>query len=174
MGRPPIGQTAMTDAERMRRYRLKHGKASPVTKPVTKLSHDALAEALTKANAARIQEMARKIGLQIEEHAAATARIKELEAALAAKPASKPAKAAKPALPPDEVRERHIKSLKTRIRNLEELVVDVARVGGMPRETKTLIDKVLHPDTRGHVTEADKDLTSQRWNAWHSTRTRRR
>ena len=32
MGRPPIGKTAMTDAERMRRYRLKHGTAKPVTK----------------------------------------------------------------------------------------------------------------------------------------------
>lgn len=34
MGRPPIGKTAMTGAERVRLYRLKHGVTKkPVTKP---------------------------------------------------------------------------------------------------------------------------------------------
>jgi hypothetical protein len=32
MGRPPIGKIAMTAAERVQRYRLKHAKAAPVTK----------------------------------------------------------------------------------------------------------------------------------------------
>jgi len=36
MGRPPIGKTAMTDAERMRRNRAKHATKKPVAKPVTK------------------------------------------------------------------------------------------------------------------------------------------
>jgi hypothetical protein len=36
MGRPPIGKTAMTSAERVRRHRAKHGTGKPVTKPVTK------------------------------------------------------------------------------------------------------------------------------------------
>jgi hypothetical protein len=60
MGRPPIGKTAMTDAERMRRYRLKHGKAKPVTKPVTKPAgpdHDVLVQELAQARA-RITDVA--------------------------------------------------------------------------------------------------------------------
>ena len=32
MGRPPIGKRAMTGAERVRRYRLKHSTDKPVTK----------------------------------------------------------------------------------------------------------------------------------------------
>jgi len=36
MGRPPIGKTAMTGAERVRRYRLKHSADKPVAKPATK------------------------------------------------------------------------------------------------------------------------------------------
>jgi hypothetical protein len=35
MGRPPVGKTAMTAAERMRRYRLRHAAAKPVTKPAS-------------------------------------------------------------------------------------------------------------------------------------------
>ena len=38
MGRPPIGKVAMTGAERVRRYRLKHRTEKPVTKTVTKPS----------------------------------------------------------------------------------------------------------------------------------------
>jgi hypothetical protein len=66
MGRPPIGKTAMTDAERMRRYRLKHGKDKPVTKPrapVTKQAspdHAALAKQLAQAKA-RIAELEAKL-----------------------------------------------------------------------------------------------------------------
>ena len=57
MGRPPIGNVAMTGAERVRRYRLKHGNAKPVTK-VTKPSSDntALAKELAQAKA-RIAEL---------------------------------------------------------------------------------------------------------------------
>ena len=40
MGRPPIGKIAMTAAERVRRYRLRHGTDKPVTKPATKRSAD--------------------------------------------------------------------------------------------------------------------------------------
>ena len=67
MGRPPIGKIAMTDAERMRRYRAKH----PVTKPVTKPS------AADTADSALKQELA-----------TAKARIRELEAELARKPSA--------------------------------------------------------------------------------------
>jgi len=225
MGRPPIGKVAMTGAERTRLYRLKLG---PVTKPVTKPagpSHDALARDL----------------------AAAQQRVRELEAALAAKPASKPGKAEpaseemralegkllkamfeiddlraqlakakaaepeqvralrqrvhdleqerarrdsaakaaqtkaeKPALPPDEARERRIKALETQVKNLKiklhfndtHFAEAIAMSGGLPRPTQIAIDKVLHPDTRGHATEADKDHAGKLWNAWKDTRTR--
>src|SRR5437667_4714478 len=39
MGRPPIGKVAMTGAERVRRYRLKHGADKPVTKPVEPVTY---------------------------------------------------------------------------------------------------------------------------------------
>jgi cell division septum initiation protein DivIVA len=102
-------------------------------------------------------------------------RVHDLEKALGAKP-----KAEKAPLPPDEVRERRIKALTTQVRNLKQLVSmheqhyaeAVAKVGGLPRSTKIAVDKVLHPDTRGHATEADKDEASQLWNAWNSTRRR--
>jgi hypothetical protein len=41
MGRPPIGKRAMTGAERVRRYRLKHGTDKPA-KSVTKRHRDLL------------------------------------------------------------------------------------------------------------------------------------
>jgi hypothetical protein len=50
MGRPPIGKVAMTTAERVRRYRLKHPD-----KPVTK--HDKLAAAKAEIAALK-QELA--------------------------------------------------------------------------------------------------------------------
>jgi hypothetical protein len=56
MGRPPIGKTAMTDAERMRRYRLKHGKDKPVTKPASPKLVKELAQAK-----ARIAELEAKL-----------------------------------------------------------------------------------------------------------------
>jgi uncharacterized small protein (DUF1192 family) len=55
----------MTDAERMRRYRLKHGKAKPVTKPVTKPAgpdHDVLVQELARARA-RIADAAAEIAV---------------------------------------------------------------------------------------------------------------
>jgi hypothetical protein len=57
MGRPPIGKTAMTGAERVRRYRRKHGTDKPVTKravPVTKPTgpdHAALVRELAQLKA---------------------------------------------------------------------------------------------------------------------------
>jgi uncharacterized protein YdcH (DUF465 family) len=41
MGRPPIGKTAMTGAERVRRYRLKHGLDKLVTKPASRVTKSA-------------------------------------------------------------------------------------------------------------------------------------
>ena len=66
MGRPPIGKTAMTGAERVRRYRLKHAAARPVTKQpsaVTKPASpatDATDAALQAENAALREELAQE------------------------------------------------------------------------------------------------------------------
>lgn len=80
----------------------------------------------------------------------------------------------KPPLPPDEERDRQIKGLKTRIQNLQgELRYmkqhydeAIAKAGGMPRNLRITIDKIVHPDTRNNMTEADKDEACRRWNVW--------
>jgi hypothetical protein len=66
MGRPPIGKVAMTGAERVRLYRLKHGTAKPITKPVTKpADHDA-----SLAAKARIAEAEQQRDLALADKAA--------------------------------------------------------------------------------------------------------
>lgn len=81
MGRKPIGKTAMTSAERVRRYRLKHGADKPVTEPVTK----SVTEPVTKPGADDFILKQRIAGLEAEIarlNAAARrdqTRIKELE-----------------------------------------------------------------------------------------------
>jgi hypothetical protein len=79
MGRPPIGKVAMTTAERVRRYRLKHGTDKPVTKPVTKAApdHTALAQAKQELAQARAEITALKDQLARERkrHEAAEAKV---------------------------------------------------------------------------------------------------
>jgi hypothetical protein len=58
MGRPPIGKKAMTDAERMRRYREKRDKNKPVTKP------GAVSDALTGTPAEIAGNILRALQLQ--------------------------------------------------------------------------------------------------------------
>jgi Rad3-related DNA helicase len=194
MGRPPIGKTAMTDAERMRRYRLKHGKAKPVTKPAGP-DYDVLVQELAQARA-RIAELERELTSEREQREAAEAnaakaaprdnkgdRIAELEAEIRDLrlhirfgPKRRPAepKPEKPPLPPDEQREKIIKGLRTRVRNLMseldatiELNNKIAmRTGDMPRTTRTAIDWVLQPDQRRNADEAAWDKACKGWNAW--------
>src|SRR5262249_6309501 len=129
MGRPPIGERAMTAAEKQRRYReRKFGNRPPVTKP----------SAAAAANLeARIRQL--EAGLVHER-----TRIKMLEAGLqAARRAERQRvespKASKPLLPPDEARDRRIKALTTQVRNLRtELRLaknyfdeEIAKTGGM-------------------------------------------
>ena len=75
MGRPPIGKIAMTAAERVRRYRLRHGTDKPVTKPVMKRSADKTTGLLK----ARIRDL--------------EAEIDDLKRAARRKPPQTPAKA---------------------------------------------------------------------------------
>jgi hypothetical protein len=146
----------LSNAERQERWRIKRNKE--------------IEELRKAANGAKPAS---------QELAALRQRVRELEAALAAKPASKPAKAAqtkaaKAPLPPDEVRDRQIKALKTQVKNLMSerdaafhLAEGVIAVGGMRPETRRAIDKVLHPDSR--PTEVDRDEACKGWNVWKNS-----
>jgi predicted nucleic acid-binding Zn-ribbon protein len=121
MGRPPVGKTAMTAAERMRRYRLKHAAAKPAAKPgadtaaatIAALRKELAAAKAGVSNAAASPDHA----ALVQELKAAKARIEDLLDEIAAlkaelhdtiaassRFASKPAKpkVEKPPLPPDE------------------------------------------------------------------------
>lgn len=142
MGRPPIGKTAMTGAERTRLYRLKRGKPEP------KRKLDAGLAALERERA----------------------RVRELEAELAReRTRTKMPKPAKPPLPPDEKREQIIRGLRTQVSKLTELNhMIVSRIGAVSMSVKTqnAIAKVLHPDSRKHASEANKDDAYKAFNAW--------
>ena len=80
-------------------------------------------------------------------------------------------KAEKPPLPPDEERERIIKGLRTRVRNLTAELNHThawyaAKRGIMSRQTRIAIDKVLHNDTRNNASEAERDAACKGWNVW--------
>jgi hypothetical protein len=88
----------------------------------------------------------------------------------------KPAKpkADKPPLPPDEIRDRQIKSLKTRVRNLQaELYASREwhtgkADGNMSFQTMSAISKVLHPDRE--PSETDRVEACKAFNSWKADR----
>jgi hypothetical protein len=168
MGRPPLGERAMTAAEKMRRYRERKFAPKPTAaEPPT---------AATKPTADR-------------ESAALKARIRELEAENAALKAEladsvgdrfasrrhgvKP-KAARPPLPPDEERDRQIKSLKTMVQNLRaknaEMIrwhdAEMRRHGKMQRATFVAVTKALHPDERHKLTAKQIDEACGLFTQW--------
>jgi hypothetical protein len=206
MGRPPLGDFAMTDAERQRRHRDKFRDKHPVTKQAN----------LDAAVAEMVQGQMQAMD-QVQAHLrAAKARIKELESVLAAagdtakdariakletdiaalkaeladrvgdrfapreRRATKP-KAEKPPLPPDEVRDREIKRLKTRVRNLTaELHVTrewhKGKADGsesMSFQTMSAISKALHLESRRNLTDTQLDEACKAFTAWKGgTRTK--
>jgi hypothetical protein len=144
----------MTAAERVRRYRLKHGTDKRVTEPETKpASGDG--DAALKARCAALEK----------ELAAAKARITEmlLDAAarrFAPRPKAAPRpKVEKPPLPPDEVRDRRIKALTTanqelraKLRHLRQHYDEaMAQVGAMSFTTRSAIHRALQPDSSEEV-----------------------
>jgi hypothetical protein len=147
MGRPPIGKVAMTSTERVHKFRAKH-------RPETKRSETRSAAAVAKLEA-RIRELEAELARERQR--------REINKRHAAKP-----KAEKPPLPPDEARERTIKGLRTRIRNLEAEWSALH----MPRATQNKVATVLHPDKRKHASEVDKDEAYKLFNAWKSDRDR--
>ena len=174
---------AQAEIERLRKEAAtaKPAKAAPVSDEMRELEGK-LMKARFESDGLRAQ-LAKARADEPEQVRALRQRVKELEQGHARRDSAARAaqtKAEKPPLPPDEVRERQIKSLKTQVQNLKGLVRTheqhyaeaVAKAGGLPRSTKTAIDKVLHPDSRRHATEADKNEASQLWNAWNNTRRR--
>lgn len=125
MGRPPIGKTAMTDAERMRRYRLRRGKDEPVTKHVTKQASAAPAdEALVKEVAVAKAEIA-----ALKAELARTVAVEESDEIAALR---------------DEVF-----ALKTTLEAYANVIQ--TREGIYTRAQFTKITKSTHPDTRKSV-----------------------
>jgi hypothetical protein len=172
MGRPPIGKVAMTGAERVRRHRLKHRAGRAVTKPVTIQAGDATDVARLNA---RIRELEAEHRREKDRADFAMRHIKEMgkkfAAALrAARPPAAPPKPARTPLPPDEQREREIKGLRTRVRNLAAELrhtrEQAKNQGMMDRPTRILIAKVLHPDGRANATEAERNEACARFNDW--------
>ena len=200
VGRPPIGKRAMTGAERVRRYRLLHATDKPVTKPAATVTKQASTAALARIteleqlNAALVTELAhakaRIAELEArgkqpppgpppfphprtpEEWAALRLRVKqERKAERAAKQAAKPVK---PPLPPDEERDRKIKTLTTRVRNVTAELRhfkqyherEMTERELMSRDTSNAVAMCLHPDQRRNATEADKDDAYKLFNAW--------
>lgn len=91
-------------------------------------------------------------------------------------------KAEKPSLPPDEERDRQIKSLKTRVRNLtaelhherEHAEKAQSQTGAMDFRTTSAIAKCLFPDQRHNATEADKDKACKLFTAWKADKDKAR
>jgi hypothetical protein len=176
MGRPPIGERAMTAAEKMRRYRArKFGNKPPVTKSTaTQIDPAATRQRIDSAIApleARVRELEAELA---RERGRAKMLEEGLKLAQRQARAASPPKAAKPPLPPDEARDRRIKALTTENQNLKaklRYMADryndgLATAGGMSFKTQSAIAKVLHPDTRNNATGADKDEAFKRFTAW--------
>ena len=133
MGRKPIGDTAMTSAERMRLYRLRHGQPKP---PRTAAAPPGMSEAMDRLNA----------------------RVSELEAALRSRDVTIEKLRAKttPERPKagDWKDDPRTKGLRSEIKNLKAEVVhlrareerDWVKAGGIPRVTFAAVVNCLHPD----------------------------
>jgi hypothetical protein len=154
MGRPPIGDVAMTGAERVRRHRLKHGLVTNVTKPDD--DRIRVLEAELERERAEIAALKAELERERERH--------EAEAKAA------PAKAA--TLPPSEA-ERTIKRLRERnrsanaeIRHLRDWSkkTGISEKGGMSYTTHRKLMKVLHPDVQ--PSEAEREEACKAFNAW--------
>jgi hypothetical protein len=187
MGRPPIGKVAMTATERVHRFRAKQRVDKPETKLETKPSATDRVVAALEAELERERVAHIKTLAKLEQVAKAavpafdelTVRVAALEAELSRERtrskmfeaglqnlrrqqrARSKSKAERPPLAPDEERDRQIKALKTRVRNLtaelhhtrEHNDSKIAHDGGMNFRTMSAIANVLHPDRQPSETE---------------------
>src|SRR5262245_24844246 len=103
MGRPPIGKSAMSDAERQRRHRAKF-RDRPVTESVD-------ATGPLKARIAALETRQRELEAELRSERARAVVL--------------PHEPAKPPLPPDEQRDKTIRTLKTQNANLRAKIRDL-------------------------------------------------
>ena len=155
---PNAATTAMTGAERLRRFRERKRQERGPTDP----SPAAVIDALRKENAAlRRQQAAKPAPAQDDELIDARAEI--------ARRARRDRKAAKPPLDPDSEAARQIKGLKTRVQTLtRQLAHANKKHGHMTFKTVSLISKALHSDTK--PTDEDREEALKAFNAWKSDR----
>ena len=130
MGRLPIGKVAMTDAERMRRYRTQRAEQG-VTKPVTK---HGVAKPVTKSSTGD-----------------GTARIRQLEAELARERKLREAAESKASPTTERIAQlgAKLREYSLKIDGLQVQNDRIARAqGGMRADEYNKILKVLHPDRK--------------------------
>jgi hypothetical protein len=145
MGRPPIGKTAMTAAEKQRRYReRKFGNKAAVTKPDGKQSFGNEG-VVTKRIAELEAEVARLTAANAE-----LARVRELEAEIASVPPPGLAKQADAASLPKSYRERFEAMCRRQAREFEWRVKEAANVEG-----RKLLDEIFLPNLRKRLEEAE-------------------
>jgi phage shock protein A len=180
MGRPPIGKTAMSGAERMRRLRAKRPVTKPVTKPDT---------ADTAKLEARIHELEDELARERDRRESAEAKAKtaahqdagaledrlkrfEIENAMVRKALrvaeahakklqeAKP-RAPRPVMPESEAVARlnkTIKELRSEIKHIRQWHDnEMSRKGKMPLETFRAVVRCLHPQSRGDATPKQID-----------------
>jgi len=144
MGRHPIGDTAMTSAERMRRMRLRRDPPKPLRADGM---DDGRAEALT-ARVAELEAALRSRDARVE---GLTADVRSRDAEIAKLRATVTGEQPQALDWKDDKRTR---ALRTEIKNLKAKVVHVTereerdwvKAGGIPRKTFTSLVKCTHPD----------------------------
>lgn len=171
---PNAATTAMTGAERLRRFRERKRQERGPTDP----SPAAVIDALRKENAAlRRQQAAKPAPAQDDELIDARAEIERLRQIIhdyryrldERREAAAKRKAAKPPLDPDSEAARQIKGLKTRVQTLtRQLAHANKKHGHMTFKTVSLISKALHSDTK--PTDEDREEALKAFNAWKSDR----
>jgi uncharacterized protein YggU (UPF0235/DUF167 family) len=185
MGRPPIGERAMTEAERKRRLRaLAKARLAEQPEPVSR-DHAVLVKELVQAKA-RIAKLeqggqanADEITALKKELAAAKEHITEMGLQYAAqrqafrdewkrRMATAKPRAEKPRI---KALTTENQNLKAKLRHMEGHYNDrIVKAGDLPPSTKIAFDKVLQPDARRHMSRAELDAALDGictlWNAW--------
>jgi hypothetical protein len=170
MGRRPIGKTAMSGAERIRRWRERHPK-----KPTPEKA--GIAAALLRA---RVHELEGELARERQRRKDAEGRMLGQAQAFRDERARHKPEAARPPLPPDEARDRRIKSLATENKNLKAKLAyfkqwyeaGLATAGGMSFETQSAIAKALHSDRQ--PSETDQANALKLFNAWKANKDKAR
>jgi len=137
MGRPPLGEHAMTDAERQRRRRAKAAEAFRDSEHVTK----------PKTNSKTFRDDDRVTKLTAET-ASLKARIRELEAELARECAKKTAHPEPPELPRTREDWEALKQRATEQRKAKRAAMKAAKVAAVAQEGLVTVEALQTSSTR--------------------------